>query len=103
MALILIFYMCAVMLNGTSNCDEQWKVAIFSDLDVRDQCRVDDEVGMVRGCSFWDRDKGIGYGMILSANGTSRDKYFESTILHEMYHLACLCHWHDKPPQLPAR
>jgi len=100
MALILVFFMCAFMMDGSYDCDEQWKILVYDDVDIQIMCDAKGYV-FVRGCSFYSVD--VGQGMMLSLSGTSYDNYGYTTLWHEILHLSCLCDWHAEPPEIPLR
>lgn len=103
--LIEVFLMCAMMTNGTTvpDCDEQWVVLIFDDIDLDWICNpeLDPEKVWVHGCSGWMDNRGM--YMLVGENGYAKNGAGEYTFRHEVRHLWCLCHWHDDPPEPPKR
>ena len=93
--------MCAIFANGSYDCDEMWVIYVYDTPDVFKYCYPGVKVFhyFITGCATWDDKRG--HSMILSNNPISHTG--DSTFLHEIKHLICLCNFHASPPESPRR
>jgi hypothetical protein len=100
---IFIFSMCAVLTGGVIDCDEQWAVYVYEELDVFKYCYPDVRSFhyAVAGCATFDNERG--HTIILGNKGQGKSHTGESLFTHEIHHLQCLCNYHANPPEPPKR